>query len=453
MTMSPTAKIGAGPRPAPRRRVAWLPPHGRVSLRTLSLIRWLAIAGQLAAVLGVHYGLGFALPLEPCLMVIGASALVNLVASVRRIGRPRLEDSEATIYLAFDILQLAAMLYLTGGLQNPFAILILAPVTVAATTLSAISVAGLVILALTCIAILAVAHHPLPWGANGLALPQLYLTGVWTALTVACAFAAGYVWRVAAESRRLSEALAASQLALAREQKMSALGALAAAVAHELGTPLGTITVVTKELARDIPPDSPYAEDMQLLLSETRRCREILAELSRRPEADGGDPYEQMPLQAVIDEAAAAYRRPEVEMPVSLQSEDGSPAPVMKRSPEILHGLGTLIQNAHQYAERMVKVNAQWNRERLSISIVDDGPGYPPHFLSRLGEPYLSTRAGMGPGGEHMGLGIFIAQTLLNHTGADLDFANDRDGGAVVVVTWQRAMLTPEGDSDADARR
>jgi two-component system sensor histidine kinase RegB len=396
-------------------------------------------------VLVVQFGLGLTLPLGPALAAIGASVLLNLAALVQRKARPRLSDRDAALYLGYDLLQLSLLLYLTGGLQNPFSVLILAPLTVAATILSRNAVVGLTLLALACLTALALWRFPLPWPGGPLTLPPLFSLGTWLALTISAIFITGYVWSVAQEARRISDALAASQMALAREQKLSALGALAAAAAHELGTPLGTISLVAKELAREIPPDDPLAEDIALLQSQAVRCRDILADLSRKPEAEGGEPYDRLPLRALIEAAAAPHRLPHVRLrieehpssrrPDRAAGEAEVPAlPMVRRSPEIIHGLGNLVQNAMQFARVEVVVRAEWDEDRLTVSVVDDGPGFPPGLLARIGEPYISSRA---EGHGHMGLGIFIAQTLLERTGAEVSFANSRGGGACVVVRWQ----------------
>jgi two-component system, sensor histidine kinase RegB len=415
----------------------------RVSLRLLVLIRWVAILGQAAALLLVAVGLGYPLPVGLALSIVAASALFNVVAA-RRHASARVSDRDATFYLAYDILQLGALLYLTGGLQNPFAMLTLAPVTVAATVLSRRSVIFLSLLAIAMSSVLAVFHMPLPWHGAPLELPAEYIFGVWTALTLSTGFIAAYAWSAAGGARRMRDAFAATQLALAREQRMSAVGALAAAVAHELGSPLATIAVVAKELVRELPPDSPFAEDAALLLSQSERCRTILAELSRRPETAGGEEYTRLPVSDLVEAAGEPYRSDDVRIIYATATDAGggdrADEPLMPRRPEIAHGLGNLIQNAVQFAQREVTVTTFWNSRMVGIDIVDDGLGFPPHLLARLGEPYLSGRAGES---GHMGLGIFIAQTLLERTGARLAFDNLPEGGAHVTIQWERAALAP----------
>ena len=417
---------------------AFGPESGRISLRTLVPIRWVAIAGQALTLLTVHYAIGFHLPLVPALAVVGASALLNVVLIVRRQVARELSERYAALCLGYDILQLAVLLYLTGGLQNPFSILILAPVTVAATILSRRLVIVLSILAVAAISILALWHFPLPWRTEPLVFPPEIIVGTWTALVLATVFIAAYTWSVAQDARLLRDAVAATQLALAREQRVSAVGALAAAAAHELGSPLATIAVVAKELVRELPSDSPHAEDAALLLSQSERCSRILAELSQRPEEDGGSPYARLPISALVETAGMPYRERGIRLIFAATGSREDDEPQVPRSPEIVHGLNNLIQNAVQFARREVTVTTFWDARRVTVEITDYGPGFMLHLLGRLGEPYLSTRSGAA---DHMGLGIFIAQSLLERSGARLTFENQEEGGAHVAISWNRANL------------
>ncbi|MFN4088377.1 MAG: ActS/PrrB/RegB family redox-sensitive histidine kinase [Alphaproteobacteria bacterium] len=419
----------------------------RVHLRTLVLIRWIAIVGQTAALVFAEVGLGFQVPLLPAFMVVGASIAMNLFVLMRFGHGARLGERAATWHLGFDVLQLAALLYLTGGLRNPFCLLLLAPVTVSATILSERSIVILSAFTIAAASLLAVAHWPLPWGPAAPDLPLLYITGVWAALVCGIVFIATYVARVAMDARRMSDALAATQLALAREQRVAALGTLAAAAAHELGTPLATIAVVARELARDLPADSPQREDAELLLSQTARCRDILAELARRP--DTAETFLRMTLGDLVEDAAAPHARPEVTLAVVRRALDDSPEPHLARTPEIVHGLGNVLANALQFAYAEVSVLLTWDRHRVTVRVSDDGPGFPLQLLGRLGEPYLSGRSGET---EHMGLGIFIAQTLIERTGGQVSFANRAAGGAEVAVTWPRAIFETSHGRDHERR-
>ena len=414
-----------------------------VSLRMLVLIRWVAIAGQAVTLVAVHSVFGFELPLAATLATVGTSVLLNIFAVLPRRAVTRLGDSAASLYLAYDIIQLGVLLFLTGGLENPFAILMIAPVIVAATVLSRRSVIGLSLLTVIAISVIAVYHFPLPWREQPLVFPPLYILGVWTALTSAAMFIAGYIWSVAEEARRMHDAFAATQLALAREQRVSAVGALAAAAAHQLGSPLATIAVVAKELARDLPADSPLAEDAALLLSQSERCRTILADLARQRVTESGSPFTRLPISALVEAAGEPHRAARVRVIYTTgAAHAGSgrtgPEPLVRHSPEVMHGLGNLIENAVQFARREVIVTTSWTADQIAVEVVDDGPGFPQGVLGRIGEPYISGRGGEA---QHMGLGIFIAQSLLERTGAHLVVGNLMDGGAQIVVEWRRSAL------------
>jgi two-component system sensor histidine kinase RegB len=410
-----------------------------VSLRMLVLIRWVAVIGQAATLLVVHYGFGFNFPLDGTLAVVATSAVLNLAAALPRRASARLGDREAAFYLAYDILQLGMLLFLTGGLQNPFALLMLAPVTVSASVLSRSSVMFLSALTVVAISVLATFHLRLPWRPDMLLDPQpLYVLGAWTALVSSTVFITGYTWTVAEEARRMRDAFAATQLALAREQRVSAVGGLAAAAAHQLGSPLATIAVVAKELVHDLPPDSPYAEDAQLLLSQSERCRTILADLSRQDQGETGSFIARIPFSAQVEASGEPHREPGIDIVYNKGGARDVAEPQIPRSAEIMHGLGNLIQNAAQFAREEVVVTTSWSEDTVAVDIVDDGPGFSPQVLARIGEPYISGRAGEA---QHMGLGIFIAQSLLERTGARLSFANQPDGGGQVVVEWRRSAL------------
>ncbi len=428
-------------------------PAGRVRVRTLVLVRWVAIIGQAAAVLTVQFLLGFSLPLLPALAAIAASAGVNVWLVLRYPGVTRFGDREAAILLGYDLLQLTVLLLLSGALENPFAVLMLAPVTVSATVLSRRSTITLCGLAIACVSVLAFARTRLPWPDPGLILPDLYILGIWTALVLGAVFIAIYASSVAEEARQMSDALAATQMALSREQRRAAVGALAAAAAHELGSPLSTIAVVAREIAHDLPKDGPIAEDANLLLTETARCRDILARLATRSEDEGATPFSVLPVSALVETAAAPHRRVGIELDL-LTAESSAPGgapsaePMVVRAPEALYGLGSLIQNAMQFAVSRVELRTVWDTEKVEVTISDDGPGFSPAVLDRLGEPYLSTRDADDPRSDlHMGLGVFIAATLLERTGASLEFRNRPEGGACVTVTWPRQVIEHQVES------
>lgn len=413
---------------------------GIVNIRTLTAIRWTALVGQLLAVVITHLVIGIPLPIIACLLVIAVSAAMNLATQLRLGPAKRFSEDIAWVSLAFDILQLSAMLFLTGGLENPFALLIMAPITVSATALSGRATLNLCAVAFLCVSALAVTRQPILWPGGPLPIDPVRLFGMWAALVVAIVFIAAYVLRVAQEARRIADAFAALQVALSREQRMSALGGLAAAVAHRLGTPLSTITLVANEMAREIPKDSEFAEDAELLRSESRRCKEILKDLTVVPD-QSASPFADLPMSAVIEKASEQNQRDDIDIIVEKHGPDGprdmdEVEPIISSSPEVLHAIGTLIQNASQFAEGAVEITLYWDDEKKCVLIEDDGPGFASQLLHRLGEPYVSSRKGRD---GHMGLGVFIAQTLLRHCGAELAFSNRRHGGARVEIKWPGA--------------
>ncbi len=427
---------------------------GQVRLQTLVILRWMAIVGQLAAVLLVHFGLGFPLPLGLCLAVIAASAWLNVFLTLRYRSATRLPDWQAAVYLAIDLAQLAVLIFLTGGLENPFALLFMAPVTISAATLSLASTALLLVQAFTYVTLLAWFHMPLPWRPGETPqLPALYVTGHWLALLLGLGFMAAYAWRVSQESRRMSAALAATQLVLARAQRLSALDGLAAAAAHELGTPLGTISLVSKELMRGKMSEQEVKEDLALLNSQAERCKDILSRLSKRP--DGTDAiYSRLPLHALLDEVVAPHRDMDVAFLIEVVADDGEASePEIWRRPEMLYGLGNFIENAADFALEEVHLAAHYDRDHVTVIITDDGPGFAPDVLEKLGEPYVTTRprskrATSDPeaGHEGMGLGFFIGKTLLERTGAAVEIGNRTDGraGARLSMRWPRRAIEAE---------
>jgi two-component system, sensor histidine kinase RegB len=410
----------------------------RARLHTLTLIRWIAVVGQAFTILLVHVSLGISLPVVPLLGAVLLSALINLPLTFLTAPATRVNERSAGMLLAYDILQLAFLLALTGGLQNPFSVLLLVPVTISATILSLRTTVLLCALVIVTLTLLGLAPTELPWRPDDLMLPRLYMLASWIALVLATVLIAGYAWRVANEARRMSDALAATHMALAREQQLSALGGLAAAAAHELGSPLATIVVTSREIANSLPADSPVAEEVALLVSQSQRCREILYSLGQRTEDSDHAPFSRVPLTHLLDEIVRPYHEPAVRLAIATRRANGEdePEPLVVPTPELKHGLITLIENALEFADSEVHLDVILRGERIELRIEDDGPGFSDDVLERLGEPYLSTRQEHGG----LGLGVFIAQTLLARTGATLQFGN-MGRGACVIVRWDRSRL------------
>jgi two-component system sensor histidine kinase RegB len=417
-------------------------PRRNVRLDTLVRLRWLAIIGQTTAVLLVYAGLDFDLPIYACLTAIALAAWLNVALRLRFHMTQRLEPDRAAWLLAFDIAELAVLLFLTGGLQNPFAFMFLGPVLLSATALPPRFTLLLGGFAVACATVLVFAHYPLPWDSDDpLQLPPIYMMGVWLSILLAIGFIGVYAWQITEEARQLTDALAATELVLAREQHLSQLDGLAAAAAHELGTPLSTISVIAKELENAIPANAPHGDDVRLLREQATRCRDILAKITEL--SSSGEPLDRTPLTALIEEVVAPHRNFGVAIEVSVPPGAGS-EPVGARNPAILYGLGNLLENAVDFAHERVVVEARWNDETVDVNIGDDGPGFAPEILARIGEPYVTSRRRVDQSGDEptgLGLGFFIAKTLLERAGATLTFENRAfpDRGATVKVHWRRS--------------
>ncbi|MDB4852188.1 ActS/PrrB/RegB family redox-sensitive histidine kinase [Alphaproteobacteria bacterium] len=410
--------------------------RGPIDPQAIFVIRWLAVAGQLAALLFTHSILEFDLPLYPALAVIGCSAIVNFWHIHAAQKRP-LYQQASFLELGFDVIQLAALLYLTGGLLNPFSIMILAPVVVSAAVLRRQSTLLLVGLVAASVSFLAMFNYPLDWG-QPVKFPFHYLAGVWLALILSSGFIAGYTSWVASSARRLSGILADAKLALIEEQQSRALGALATSAAHKLGSPLNTITVIAHELDREVDSHDPIYDDIQLLRTEVERCRVILSEIDRHTNVKALAAESAEPVTAVIEEIIYS-RLSQNQTNFKLVYSRENAVPLLWRRPELVHALENLLQNALEFSAHDVTINIEWTAIDLHITIVDDGDGFNAATLARAGQPWNSTRAGQQ---GHRGLGLFIARSLLESIGGSISFANDQRGGGKVKIILLRESLS-----------
>ena len=437
-----------------------------VRLRTLVTLRWFAIAGQSAAIIASVRFYGIDIAVTAAALVITIAVVANVMSYYAYPTNKRLSEVEATLWLVFDIFQLSALLYLTGGLNNPFAMLILAPVTISATVLP---IRSTIFLGLTAISLITiVSRYSLPLiSANGteLVLPGLFQFGFWVALLISLVFLALYARQVTAEMNAMNEALLATQLALSREQKLTDLGGVVAATAHELGTPLATIKLVSSELKEELKDWPELFEDAELIRSQADRCRDILQSMGRSGKDDLHLRF--APIETVIREAAEPHMDRGKDVQFSVLPLDGASLtqPSIERRPEIIHGLRNLIQNAVDFSQSRVIVEMTWSDDRVIVRISDDGRGFPQSVIGRIGDPYVKRRrlsedGARRPGYEGMGLGLFIAKTLLERSGAKLDFSNSRrhghaswtgqaTGGAVVEVNWPRKLLQTKEQAES----
>ncbi|WP_101066708.1 sensor histidine kinase RegB [Roseovarius salinarum] len=424
-----------------------------IRLRTLVLLRWWAIFGQISALVAAERLYNLNLEVGLCYLVVGVAVVSNLVAAFVFPENKRLSESENMLFVLFDMLQLGAMLYLTGGLHNPFSILIVGPVIVSASALSTRSTVLLGLTAILIVSVLTEFYLPLRTEQGFiLRTPGVFLFGNWAAIVIAVVFLGVYSRWILSEMHAMSDALQATQMALAREQKLTDLGGVVAAAAHELGTPLATIKLTSAELAEELSDTPELREDATLIGEQADRCRDILRAMGGQLKDD--PQLRSVPLPALLEEAAQPHieRGKDIHFETTAETDAPSSPPTVKRRPEIIHGLRNLIQNAVDFARGNVRIQSTWTADHISVRIVDDGPGFPAHILGRIGDPFMRSRPSgddaRRPGYEGMGLGLFIAKTLLERSGADLSFANGsrRSGeqgrktgrGAVVEVRWPR---------------
>lgn len=429
-----------------------------IRLQTFIVLRWVAIFGQIAAItISVRY-FDLQLNLGLCFMVVGVSTVANLIAMSIFPDSKRMTQNQLMLMFLFDILQLGALLFLTGGLHNPFSLLILVPVAISATVLQtrATIFLGLMTIAVTTlVGLFNIALHT----SDGeiLVMPDVFVFGFWVAILIGTVFLGLYARRVTTEIESMSEALLATQMALSREQKLTDLGGVVAAAAHELGTPLATIKLVSVELLDDLDQMPQQKEDVELIRDQVDRCRDILRSMGQIGKDDLHLRF--APLSAVVEEAAEPHMNRGTPVTITLMPgpDAGLAQPSVSRQPEIIHGLRNLIQNAVDFSSTHVWIDVKWDAEKIALKIIDDGRGFPPHLIKRIGDPFVGNRRATQnqqnrPGYEGMGLGLFIAKTLLERSGAELNFANGCDPflnqserpercGAIVQVVWQREMI------------
>ncbi|MBC7477308.1 MAG: ActS/PrrB/RegB family redox-sensitive histidine kinase [Pseudorhodobacter sp.] len=426
-----------------------------VPLRTLTNLRWMAIAGQIGALTIAPLYFSIDLPWGLCAAAVGSSVIANLIFTTVYPTNKRLSEREALAMLLFDLGQLALLLTAAGGLTNPFALLVLAPVTISAT---ALSLRSTVLVAVSAIALVALTdYYGMPLQRSDgviLEVPPLLRLGYLLSIVIGIVFLSLYSRRVATEIRTMSNALFAAHMALAREQKLTDLGGVVAATAHELGTPLATIKLVSTEMIDDLQGQDSLLQDAMLIRQQADRCRDILRSMGQAGKDDLH--LKQAPLFAVVHEAAQPHLLRGKTVLFGTENQDPG-QPNIQRRPEVIHGLRNLVQNAVDFAAGKVWIDTTWTAQDITVRISDDGAGFPPQVIGRIGDPFMRLRPpswneALRKEYEGMGLGLFIAKTLLERTGAEMTFANAADPflspkerpercGAVVVVRWPRLMI------------
>lgn len=420
------------------------PSSRRLRLQTLVRLRWVAVLGQTVTVLIVAFWLQFPLPLLACALLIGALAVANAVLAAAFPSTHRLEPLSAFAVLGLDLLQLGALLFITGGLANPFSPLICVPVIISFASQPPRHSLALLTLAMATISALAFSPYPLPWyPEETLKILPVMQVGTWFGIASMMGFAAFYAYRVSQEASLLADALSATELVLQREKHLSQLDGLAAAAAHELGTPLATISIVAREMEKELGDDDRFGEDVHLLRSQSERCRDILRRLTTLPSANEAH-MSRLPLSSMIEEVLAPHREFGIKLEL-VEKADRATEPVGLRNAGILYGLGNLVENALDFARSKVTVTVDHDSDKVTIVIADDGQGFSQDILQRIGEPYVSSRARENRAGG-LGLGLFIAKTLLERSGAKLRFENRSDqSGAQISIIWPRRLMDTAG--------
>ena len=433
-----------------------------VFLRTLTNLRWLAIIGQTIAVfIGVRV-INLELSIVYCTLLIFTSFSLNFFSLLSFPNTKRLSENSTLIVLMFDLFQLSSLLYLCGGLTNPFAVLILAPVAISATLLSLVRTTFLSTTAVILVSILSYTHIPLKLADGSfLILPNILMLGIWVALVITIVFISAYAWRVKKDVTRINQLLLATKLALEREQKLTALGGVVAAAAHELGSPLTTIKLVSSELLEELSTKSKKdstIEDLELIKSQAERCKKILRNMAT--DVTGSSQILSVPIIALVKEACLPFQDRGKQIIFSLNNLEHRGKKVkedqivIRRSSEIIHGLRNIIQNATDFSKKDVFIDISWSSTDIKISIKDDGPGFPEGLISKIGEPFIKSKINGSiidssrPEYESMGLGLFIAKTLLERSGAALVFKNycfkddgNLSSGAEVTSVWKRKVF------------
>jgi len=417
--------------------------RSHLRIRTIVTLRWLMLGSQALLLVVLGLVLRYEAPYAMAVGVVVAGAWLNLLTSLASPLQRITGGREAIIHLGGDVLQLALFMALLGGTANPFITLLIVPVALAAATQSWRAMLAVGALAAVAIVILALLSLPFPLPEPTMLAPQHRFIAA-AAILVAMGLIAGYVRQSAESAARMALALDVTQAVLAREQRLSALGALSAAAAHELGTPLATISIVAKEMAREAPTDQ-VKDDAELLIAQAERCREILKRLSETPDQASDQVHERLSLRQLLQEVIEPHAAiKDVRVEAIVTGAKGVKSPDIRRLPEVLHAMTTFVENAVDFATSEVLVTARFDADTVSIEVRDDGPGFSPDILAKLGEPYVTSRPGQEGGRTGhvgMGLGFFIAKTLLERTGAQVTFQNGRPRGAVVSARWPRPTI------------
>ena len=407
--------------------------------KTVVILRWIALIGQLFTIYIVHFFLDLNLPIILCSITIFCGGLTNIFIQFS-FKKNQLSNIESTILLFYDVIQLAVLIYLTGGVTNPFVIFLVVPAIVSSTLLNLTSTFFLSFITIIALLLLTFNYFPLPSEGNiHFHVPDYYLYSIPTALIIVLVFLNYFGFRFGHEARKRSEALNRLESVLAKEQELDSIGHQAAAAAHSLGTPLSTITVVAKELKKEVSNNPKYADDIDIIITEVKRCGNILKKLSKREIVD--DVYvSNIALEDLLFEIKNSFEESSKKNIELYLNKKNKKTPI-KRSPELTYGIRNFVGNAVKFSKNKVSINLINEKDEIKIKIVDDGPGFPNDVFKIIGEPYITSKLKKFKTKAGLGLGTFIGKTLLERKKANIEFMNSENGGATVEITWKPSDL------------
>jgi two-component system sensor histidine kinase RegB len=407
-----------------------------IKLETLTNIRWIAITGQLFTVCLVYFYYKFEFSFYWSVGAIFLSILLNIILEFYKFYIQRLNNFWASLSILYDLIQLSFLLYLTGGLTNPFSILILVPTTIAVTFLSKRSSVVIASVSIFMLSILAIKHYPLPGPA--IVLPKHYLLGLWASLTIGIIFLGNYAYSITIEDRKRSKAFDNLEKALSRERELKSLGGLAAAAAHELATPLGTITLVIEDLKKQLGKNPKFKNDVELLNSQIKRCKVILKDLSTDPNKQDSF-IENVTFKNLIQEIIFSFEIPKNKN-IKILDRQLENNFMVTRKIELIYAMRNIIDNAIKFAEKKIEIEVLNKDKKIELNVSDDGIGFSQDIVQKLGEPYVKSSL-VAKNKRGLGLGIFISKTLLERTGAKVLFKKSNLGGALVNIIWKESSL------------
>jgi len=407
----------------------------------LTILRYIAIFGQLIAVNIVFFYLNLQFPVIECYLIIFLGLLTNIFLQFR-IKVNQFKDTYASFFLLYDLIQLSALLYLTGGILNPFSILLIIPAIVSSTFLSMGTTIILGILTSFLVFIITHFYLPLPgMDINTFNVPNFYKLGTLISILIGLIFISYFGIRFSGETKKRSEALNKLQEVISKEYELESLGGQAAAAAHSLGTPLATISVVAKELKKEIGDNQEVSKDIDLLISQTKRCSDILKKISKK-QIEEDNFLSSLKLEDLLEEIINSFKETSSKK-IELSVDNDNNKINIKRSPEIIYGLRNFIGNAVKFSKSNVKINLKSDKDKIEIQINDDGPGIPEDIINKIGEPYIKSKSKELSSKSGLGLGSFLGKTLLERQNAKLIFRKNSDlGGALILISWSIKSFT-----------